>query len=1291
MEIKRVSIPAIKLEDDCRLPKKIHYYTHDAFNVSILNSTVNRYGDREWKIAFDTKIETATGSMFANALLMNKLIKILPIDIKETFTYVESPRDVAEVLSDVLGRIDDDSVVSVFIHKDFFKIMKELEVDDISKFLSNYVSKEISETIRKDWSRAEIRNKLKDVFLELSTLMDVKCQAYLNSKYMSPITTYLLLDYLLTPFKSGSTSNNIKFFREMILALSRDMFYQTKIENVLGMLNYNKSNLGPLSWMVIDVLEKDKMNTNPIYAIEKLAHLGISNLWLTEKIGKLLYDKYEDYDTFCECTYGENFDGLSNAQVSQTTGLYLTQNPKTIASYSVPEDLKGNAIDQIDITIQKDSLRTMNYKKIASRIDKLEEDAMDIQNNEDKDSLLETAKFIASDIYDIQNQDENNYPEMDRLLTKLQEVITTINNAILGEPHDDLVPESEAKKRNILERAGHAIMFIPTAIIDRFKSLPDYKQYTDDEEREMDPQRRGKNRTNVFTRFFMGIEEIVDKCIPEITDTKIPLVRTQPTGRWYNQHLMNKMKRKERMNKRYVELRKASGYNTNYESFVEGFVHYGLMPFSENDIIGAIGNTVGGVVKGGQNLIQAGKNAWRWNALKKAFNEAEQAIEYIRVRSGADDHALRRLAMDHIKYWEAAAERIEDEGPETRELAKNIKKELNRFREKYANKIKMTDYDDPYSGYSRYGEIFNVAFENYMNRLQEDFDPNRNYEGEEMLNNKPYKENFIDDLFDGKKDKDYDNEIKKISSQMHDANNKDDMNKYYRLQSKRSLLQVREESKYYTSANKMANKWKKDTFYLAFFSPHENISRVIKIYENSPLSHVDIIYNGATLHAMGTNGLEELKLRGDHNLLVYEISDKLDKKKAIEFCEKTANAPFDMTPFYKGLIGINDPSDKYFCSKWVASLLDYAYKGTLTFKGKTLKYYGFNHFTPQDIFDMMMNTPGLVVNSSCKVFSNNKISSESYMDKLQEDYDPDKEYLDENGELPRNKVEQMTEFGDVEDSEEKEETVEELEDTILKKLRDRGALHDDDDQSEDTPYGEAFGGGKSKPAKSDSEKMNRLLQKDKEISAKMEEAKANDDMNKYWKLQDEKWQNWSYLEDMKAIPMGRMRDITKAGQPYIVFHRGATDFGKIITWWTKSPFSHTDVVIDNRAYSSFIDTLKVSVKLNPNASVVVYELSNLVDKRKFKQFLVEEGNKKYGLGELIKSQVLGIPTKDKAKFQAYFCSQYITAALDYATDRKLRYKGKPLLKWGYDYFNPKFLFYMLMSADGLLKNKTTLK
>ena len=1021
MEIKRVSIPAIKLEDDCRLPKKINYYKHDAFNVSVLNSTVNQYGLREWKIAFDTKIETTTGSVVTNATLMNKLVKILPLDIEETATYVETPKDVAEVLSDVLDQIDEDSIVSVFIHKDFFKIMKELEVDDISKFLSNYISKEISETIRKDWSRAEIRSRLKDVFLELSTLMDVKCQAYLNSKYMSPITTYLLLDYILTPFKSGSAGNNIKFFREMILALSRDMFYQTKIENVLGMLNYNKSNLGPLSWMVMDILEKDKMNTNPIYAIEKLAHIGVSNLWLTEKIGRLLYDKYEDYDSFTECTYGENFDGMSNAQVSQTTGLYLTQNPKTIASYSVPEDLRGNAIDQIDITIQKDSLRTMNYKKISSRIDKLEEDAMDIQNYEDKDSLLETAKFIASDIYDIQNQDEDNYPEMDRLLTKLQEVITTINNAVLGEPHDDLVPESEARKRGI----GHAVMAIPTAIIDRFNSLPDYKTYSGDEEDDLDPQRRGKNRAGVFTKFFMGIEEIVDKCIPEVYNTHLPLVGARPTGRMYNQHLMNKMKRKERMTKKYNERRKARGYRTNYESFVEGFVHYGLMPFSEADIIGAVGNAVGGVVKGGQDLIQAGKNAWRWNTLKKAFHEAEQAIEYIRVRSGADDHALRRLAMDHIKYWESAAERIEDEGPESRELAKNIKKELNRFREKYANKIKISDYEDPYSGYSRYGEIFNAAFE-------------------------------------------------------------------------------------------------------------------------------------------------------------------------------------------------------------------------------------------------------------------------AYMDKLKEDYDPDKEYTDENGELPREKVEQMTEFGDSEDSLEKEETVEELEDTILDKLRDRGALNDED-KKEESPYGEVFGIGGSKSDKSDSEKMADMIQKDKEINEKMAEAKANDDMDKYWKLQDEKWQNWSYMEDMKAIPMGRMKDITKAGQPYIVFHRGATDFGKIITWWTKSPFSHTDVVIDNRAYSSFIDTLKVSVKLNPNASVVVYELSNIVDKRKFKQFLVEEGNKKYGLGELIKAQVFGIPTKDKAKFQAYFCSQYITAALDYATDRKLRYKGKPLLKWGYDYFNPKILFYMLMSIDGLLKNKTTLK
>ena len=179
----------------------------------------------------------------------------------------------------------------------------------------------------------------------------------------------------------------------------------------------------------------------------------------------------------------------------------------------------------------------MNYKKIASRIDILEEDAMDIQSNEDKDSLLETAKFIASDIYDIQNQDENNYPEMDRLLTKLQEVITTINNAVLGEPHDDLVPESEAKKKGIV----HAVMAIPTAIIDRFNSLPDYKKYSDDEERDIDPQRRGKKRAGVFTKFFMGIEEIVDRCIPEVTDTKIPLVGSQPTGKWYNQHLLNKI------------------------------------------------------------------------------------------------------------------------------------------------------------------------------------------------------------------------------------------------------------------------------------------------------------------------------------------------------------------------------------------------------------------------------------------------------------------------------------------------------------------------------------------------------------------------------------------------------------------------------------------------------------------------------------------------------------------------------------------------------------------------------
>lgn len=1020
MILKKVSMNNIDLKDS-RMPTNIEYYTHDAFDIDVLSSNINQYLKTEYTVSIAGQIKKVIGKTGIINDVMKKMVKIIPLDFHGVGAMIDDHEELVDKLYKRLNSLEYRESCTVFIHRDFYKVAKKLNIDNRAKYLNKLIEQSFKDSMNHDWTRHNIASKVEDILLEVSTLTDTRCQVYMGSGRLSSLITLVFLDYLTT---SEFPIDDFTFHRELIFALSRDMFYKTKIENVLGILKKNRADLGPLMWMLMEILEKDKLNSNPLYMMEKIAHLGSDvGLDVTDAMRKLLFNNYMKPEAFDTKAYSENFEALGTTNqniISQVTGLYLSNNPKTIASYSVPEELSGSTIDNVDIKWSKDSLRTMNYKKIAKNIDKLEESRFDIKTQEERASLLETAKNIISDIYDIQNSDETKYPEMEVLLDKVQEIITEIQNQPLGEEAEDLSTQGEGVI-SAAAKVGRGIVRLPSNIVRAFKMLGrplDIFRWSNEYDDERKNSGEYKNKGPMLaTRFFLKIEEIIDKAIPN--SVKLGPIGIN-TDKMNNQRMLKKVRRQsknrfmaEKIKDKWDATAKES-LNTA-EKYIDTYLDYTDYYVGKEDAMDVMKSIGNGTAKATRASVKAGKNAWRWYTIKKAFKEAMTAINYIAEHNSVNEYEIKRIAMDHIKYWEGVASAME-ENLETEKMALSIRKELIKFKKKLVKKNINT-------------------------------------------------------------------ESNKVSS---------------------------EES-----------------------------------------------------------------------------------------------------------------------------------------------YSDYLHST----------TPGF----------------ESFVDSYKED--DKKKYVDEMGRPFRDNVENHMEE---EESEEKEEALEDLEDTILDKLKDKGAISEEDENDINSSAESVIdffrdnGFNKMDP-KSLQTKLTELEEK----------IKSTDNIKKKYKLQDIRSSMLEFIERSKSIPMKDIVKFQKPGKAYLVFHEGATDIGKVISIFTHSPFSHCDVVIDNEVYTVVESSGKYEI--NPDKNVVVYELSPKVSVKKLKEFYNEEKDKGYNYGGVLKSQILGFSTKNKERFKAYFCSQYVIAGIDYASDKQFTFKGKPLLAYGYDYFSPKRLFNFMQQSEGFVKNKTTLR
>lgn len=727
MILKKVSMNNIDLKD-VNSPTNIEYYTHNAFDIDVLSSNINQYLKTEYTVSIAGQIKKVIGKTGIINDIMKKMVKVIPLNFYGVGAMIDDHEELVDKLYKRLTSLEYRESCTVFIHRDFYKVARKLNISNPVFYLNKLIIQSIKDSMNRDWTRHSVASKVEDILLEVSTLTDVRCQVYMGSKRLASLITLVFLDYLTT---SDFPIDDFTFHRELIFALSRDMFYKTKIENVLGILKKNRADLGPLMWMLMEMLEKDKLNSNPLYMMEKIAYLGTDvGLDVTDAMRKLLFNTYMDPESFNAKAYSENFESLGTTNqniISQVTGLYLSNNPKTVASYSVPEELSGSTVDNVDIKWSKDSLRTMNYKKIAKNIDKLEEARFDIKTEDDRKSLLETAKHIISDIYDIQNSDDNKYPEMDVLLDKTQEIITEIQNQPLGEESDDMVTSGE-DLIGATGKVARGIIKLPSNIIRCFKMLGrplDIFRWSNEYEDERKNSDAYKNKGPMLaTRFFMKIDEIIDKALPKS-------LKIGPLGlnvdKMNNKRMLKNINKQEKRrfmaNKMKEKWEATAKENMNTaEKYIDTYLDYSDYYLGREDAMEVAKSIGRGTKAAATSTLKAGKNTWRWFAIKKAFKEAMTAINYIAENNSVNDYEIRRIAMDHIKKWEAVAA-VMEENTETEKMSISIRKELAKFKKKLLKKNIDTSNKDVIRSEESYQSFLNETtpnFESYMDEIEDD-------------------------------------------------------------------------------------------------------------------------------------------------------------------------------------------------------------------------------------------------------------------------------------------------------------------------------------------------------------------------------------------------------------------------------------------------------------------------------------------------------------------------------------------------------------------------------------------
>lgn len=155
---------------------------------------------------------------------------------------------------------------------------------------------------------------------------------------------------------------------------------------------------------------------------------------------------------------------------------------------------------------------------------------------------------------------------------------------------------------------------------------------------------------------------------------------------------------------------------------------------------------------------------------------------------------------------------------------------------------------------------------------------------------------------------------------------------------------------------------------------------------------------------------------------------------------------------------------------------------------------------------------------------------------------------------------------------------------------------------------------------------------------------------------------------------------------YLAFVQGSKFNSKAIMSLIKGNFSHVDLIVDGKRYTSLGETGVGKYDIDKENYTMIFKLNDKIFK---KNKIIEYYNKTKDATYSMAKAVLGVGLNIKDETaKKFFCSEWVSSAMDYASNYNLKINNNMTLKkFGYNLMDPNFLFnYILENADNLLDN-----
>lgn len=155
---------------------------------------------------------------------------------------------------------------------------------------------------------------------------------------------------------------------------------------------------------------------------------------------------------------------------------------------------------------------------------------------------------------------------------------------------------------------------------------------------------------------------------------------------------------------------------------------------------------------------------------------------------------------------------------------------------------------------------------------------------------------------------------------------------------------------------------------------------------------------------------------------------------------------------------------------------------------------------------------------------------------------------------------------------------------------------------------------------------------------------------------------------------------------YLAFVQGNKFNSKAIMSLIKGNFSHVDLIVDGKRYTSLGESGVGKYDIDKENYTMIFKLNDKIFK---KNKIIEYYNKTKDATYSMAKAVLGVGLNIKDETaKKFFCSEWVSSAMDYASNYNLKINNNMTLKkFGYNLIDPNFLFnYILDNADNLLDN-----